>query len=178
MIKKFNIFGKEIIINLYIGIRPLKTKTIYGYTNRCLDGKYIITLDYDCPYDNFYLSELMQLQKKYKLSDFYVLATNKGFHAVCLDKISLSEYLKIIADSSCDQNYKDVPFKHGKRLWTLRFSDKNGKAPYFISRLSSPHKIYKQSYPHSSLLNKLFDINIKLKNPDNLSKMICSSYKV
>jgi len=178
MIKRFDIFGKQIVINIYLGIRPLKETIIYGYTNRCIDGKYIITLDYDCPFDDFYMSELTTLQKKYKLSDFYIFATNKGFHAVCIDKVTLKTFIQIITDSSCDHNYREVPFRHGKKLWTLRFSEKNKTKPVFAVLINSKNKIYKQSLAHTLLLNKIFNMNIKPKRHDGLKKLITARYKI
>lgn len=147
----------------------------YGVTNRCQDGKFVLFLDYDnIPYE-WMREELLDLQLIYRLSTIYIFETDKGFHAMCLDKFTLPYLLKIMENTSIDPKYKDIPLKYGKRLWTLRLSEK--KKPIRLINILENNCIRSQSSSHAKLLEVWYDMKIKLDIPDNQKQFIAASYK-
>lgn len=158
-------------------------KDVYGYTNRCDDGKFIVFLDYDEIPLEWIKVELSYLQKDFNLGDFYLFEGTVGnFHAISFTKVNRNELYEILSNSSMDENYWKVPYTIGKRLLTLRFSDKKGKKPYFIGKISRVSDRL-ESYEHKKLINKLFncidDVSLKSNNDYNCeTKLIISKYKV
>jgi hypothetical protein len=120
---KFELFGYSIAIN---GQKP-RTKDIYGYTNRCDDGKFIIFLDYDDLPIEWIKKELISLQETFEyLGDFYLLKSSEcGNHAVCFSKINMTQLMMILYNSSVDIGFIRIPFQLGKRLLTLRLRKYN-----------------------------------------------------
>lgn len=154
---------------------------IFGWTNKVMGIGYIVTLDYD-NIELFWIEEeLKELQELFHLSNFYIFKTNKGYHAICFDKVPLMYYVNIIKNSSIDPNYAQVPLKYGKRLWTLRYSKKDGISPEYIKTIQSEKCKWEKSKAHIDYIEYRYP---KLKgeieriSQDNSSKLIESEYKV
>ena len=172
----FTINNTEYAIKL--AKRRKRTKPIQGYTNRCKDGKFITVIDYDTKKVNWIIDEIEHIQKEYKLGDFYFFETNKGYHTVCFDKVTLKEYINILNRTSVDPDYVKIPLKYGERLWTLRHSKKSEMKPRFTFVLNSktPESRIK-SHPHIKFIEQLHNIQINYQAVDDQEKMIVSSYK-
>lgn len=174
------------IFNMTIGlsiIRKRKEK-IYGYTNRCDDGKFIIFLDYDDLPIEWIEQEVKHLQETYDLGDFYIFkSSNNGIHAVCFTKVTLTELQIILLNSSVCTEYVKIPFQIGKRLLTLRLTEKNKQKPIFYERISTTKIKGLESFEHKQLIQKLFNCiskeNLESNNDyENPTKLIFSNYEV
>lgn len=97
-----------------------------GYTNRCKDGHYIVVLDYDNLEYEWIVEEVKRLQKDFCLGTFHIFSSGNGYHAVCLDKLLLSEYLMVLHASSVDAEFYRIPLTFQRRCWTLRLTTKRG----------------------------------------------------
>jgi len=172
-----NLLGYEFALN--VDCREKRTEYVAGYTNRCKDGKYCIFLDYDNSKLEWIRAELRHLQHAFLLSDFYVFQSSKdSYHAVCFDKVTLQKYIQILKNSSVDVNYIYVPLHYGKKIWSLRLTDKNNLPVKHIGLMKGGLTEREQSSPHAKLINTLFKLNIKLKNPDNLKDLIICRYRI
>lgn len=182
---KFSFVLFDKLYGFSFATKPYLKQYMYGFTNRCIDGKYIICLDYDRMNLEWILPEIRQLQNNLGLSTFYIFESSPGsYWAVCLTKVSFKHFVDIIRSTSCDDAYKTVPLYYGKKLWTLRLSDKNGIAPKLIHTMVNSSKDTflnrKLSLAHYKLLKKIYP-NIKcltsdLKRFDDNLNLICSSY--
>lgn len=151
---------------------------VYGYTNRCIDGKYIITLDYDGLELEWIIQELKALQEMFELGIFYIFQSNKGYHAVCFDKVNLNEYLKIVHNTSVDSDYINVPLRYGQKLWTLRITPKNEKEIKYVDCLFSKYHKNEKSLAHKNLLRHYFNNIFSDVGFDNNTKLIMSKYRI
>ncbi len=175
--------GKIFGINIGFSIMKERKEEVFGYTNRCDDGKFIVFLDYDdMPYE-WVIKEIKSIQKDFNLGDFYMFKSSESsFHAVCFTKVQLGTLRTILMNSSCDENYHRVPYSIGKRLLTLRLTEKEGKKPKFNGMLlrDSPRL---ESYEHKKLIHKLFrcmtdDAIISNSDFEHPTKIIIANYKV
>lgn len=150
---------------------------VYGWTNRTMDGKYLIVLDYDKMELEWIEPEIRELQRLYYLSDFLIFTSNKGYHAICFDKLPLQLYTQILRDSSVDPAYASVPLMYGKRNWTLRWSEKKGKRPHYTKTIASKNSLYDKSKAHIIFIEKMYKMEVQNKNNiDSNSKLILSKY--
>lgn len=174
MTKHFRIFGYDIHIGLLI--RKARIEQVYGYTNRTIDGHYILTVDYDGQQMDWIVTELEIIQKRHNLGDIHLFRSGKkGIHAVCTDKLTLREFRKILNETSGDYQYKKVPFKYGKKVWTLRLSEKKGYKPTYSLTLSGKSKRV-QSSAHNTLLAKIFKLDIREQHGDKENMLIGAEY--
>lgn len=158
--------------------RRTRKELIHGYTNRCIDGKYIVFLDYDRIDFDWIKEELKHLQTMFSLGDFYIFqSSEESYHAVCLDKIELNKYVQVLKNSSVDVNYVNVPLYFGRKIWTLRLTDKDKLSVRFVGKFKSIGKKM-QSSAHADVLNKLFNLKIKLNYPDNKKKLVLAQYPI
>ena len=173
----FNFLNKRYGINAYS--QPIKNKLVQGYCNRCEDGFYIITLDYDDMELDCVTSEVKRLQNDFQLGNFYIFHSGHGYHAVCLDKVTFKELLLIMQNSSIDKDYMEVPLYSGKKLWVLRVTD---KADQELKHQTTICSVYEGSIPqstaHANLLNSLFSLDINLSNPDNRKLLKLAQYPI
>lgn len=129
---------------------------VTGYTSRTKLGLHIIMADYDHMELGILEDELIYLQKKHNLSDFYIFQTKvDGWHVVCLDTHSLHKTYDFLKDSSADESFihsaKYLPF----REWTLRLGEKGQrKSPVFFKVLPSKNYSHVRSSGHANLLKK------------------------
>jgi len=180
------LFGKEIAF--LCDSKTLRDQWVTGYTNRCKNGRYCIFLDYDNVDLNLIKPELEHLQINFNLSSFYIFQSSENsYHAVCFDKVNLHEYIQILRNSSVDPRYIDVPLNFGKKVWSLRLSDKDNNSVTFLDHIHAKiveevgeHKTghRTQSTAHANILNNLFKLNIKLDRPDNEKDLILCRYRV
>ena len=132
----------------------------FGYTNQCINGSYVLFLDFDNVFPSYVYDNIKKVQKKFKLSDFYVFQSSaNGYHAVCFDKVGYELLVKIMWYADVDEYFIVVPEEH-KKHWILRLSRKDGIPVIFTSKQPSPHKNYEKSNAHRILLNNLFSLDI------------------
>lgn len=163
--------------------KPYIKERQYGFTNRCSDGKYIVCLDYDRSLLTSVIQEVKLLQKTYKLGSFFIFESSKNsYWAVCLDKVRFDQFVTMIKMTSCDEAYKYVPLNYGVKLWTLRLSEKNGRAPRLVYRVVKTGERVSRgvSEAHYELLQKFYP-NLTLhvteaKFLDGLFDVVCSTY--
>ena len=148
--------------------------TTLGIRNNLPDGTRIIHIDYDNHLIEHLTPELKHLQKKYKLSEFYLFKSSQkkhGFHAICLDKLNYEEWIRLIGETSCDDYYKYMPITNDFHSWVLRVLSKGkSKVPVLIKVLRSSYQKRKKSYAHHLFLKNHY--NIKVKKPQNMDKNI------
>ena len=157
-----------------------KEEVVQGYCNRCYDGKYIIFLDYDNLELSWIKPEIKRLQEDFKLSDFYLFrSSEKGVHAVCMDKVSLPKLVRILKNTSIDEKYIQVPLNFGKKIWTLRLSDKGGRSVEYLGSIMSDNYHKEKSLAHIKVLGKIFKgIEFDITNNDGEERLIFSTYKI
>jgi hypothetical protein len=171
---RLTMFGYQFALGL--AIRKTRKERQYGYTNRCKNGKYIVMIDIDGIPLTWLGDEIIRLQNDFMLSDFYVFESSQdNYHAVCFDKVTLGEYLNILRNSTTDQNYIQVPLNYGKKIWTLRLSEKDTKIKY-IAKIPSIYHHRTKSTAHMNILAKSFDMNITRHNEDCEDRIVLSTY--
>lgn len=133
-------------------IKNNQLRYLHGWTSKVSDEKQVIFLDYDTKDIDFILDDLRKLQRYYGLSDFYILKTNKGFHAVCLDKLLNRHLDELVYYSQCDRLF----YRIGKerKNYTLRLSEKNKNFPEFFGILFSGD-FFEKSNAHFQMIKKL-----------------------
>lgn len=176
---KINIMNRVFMFE-FISRKKRGKETILGYTNRCTDGKYIIFLDYDNMPLQWIEYELEALQTLFNIGDFYIFQSSKeSYHAVCFDKIGVHEYISLLRNSSVDENYFIVPLKHGRKIWVLRFVDKEKQPIRFVKKLEAFRPSYRESsLPHADFIRDRFDIKIVQRNPDMKDKIVLAKYPI
>lgn len=120
------------------------SKVCFGITSRCFDNKHILFFDYDIKNINVVSAELEYLQKLFGLSYIYIISTDNGFNAFCLDKFSFNDIIVIY--SRCEvicQDFVKYCIKRG--YFTLRMSKYKKlcsiiKSNSFIHEKSNAHK--------------------------------------
>ena len=101
------------------------------------------------------------------------------YHFVCLDKVTYSLLHEILGSTSVDPYHLKVPHRWGKKILTLRLSEKNGKKPTLIKEIPSPYNGNNvKSRIHAILLNSIYDLNIPMDNVDNGTVLIGAKYRI
>lgn len=170
------IINREIAIK--IGIRKLRKNHVEGYSNATEDNRYIVFLDYDnLPLDRI-IREAQRLQTDFNLGTFYIFQSSKdSFHAVCLDKLHYAHLLTVMRNATIDQNYIDVPRRWGQKIWTLRLTPKDKIGVCHVMTVPGS-TIREQSSAHTTILNNLFNLHIKLEQPDQKEKIQLARYPI
>lgn len=166
--------NKTVVINVAV---KTTEEPVMGWTNRCEDGKYIVVLDYDRLKVEWIEEEISQLQGEFGLGDFFIVqSSDKGYHAICPDKLNYCEWIKVLKNSSADLAYVDVPLKYGMRVWTLRATSKRGFKPRFVKMIKgNPYRT--KSNAHLLLMDKLYSIKTNYKRRDCYTNIIRASYE-
>lgn len=121
-------------------------------------SKNIILIDFDTKrYENIYL-DLIYIQKKFSLSNFYLFNSTNGFNAICLDKLSKHRLTQVMNSLDyADKKYIELGLKRGYFVMRLG-EDKKYSAK--ITNYPTLNRGYTMSNSHRELLTKLFCINI------------------
>ncbi len=176
----FNLFGRK---NSLI-LRSVKEKSVlmYGFGNRCKDGKYVLFLDYDNTPYNWISEEIGLLQEMFSLGTAYVFQTKNGYHVVFLEKYTLKQIISFLDVTSCDKNYKTVPLYYGRKIWVLRTSPKVDEELRFI-KAHHPllPNIEEKSLAHSMYLAKFYDVpleDLPIQHLDGQENLTLAHYKI
>lgn len=124
-------------------------KYCLGISSKTEDNKHIIMIDYDNIEYVTIIDELRGLQLDHELSDFYILKSNNGHNAICLDKFTIDELITILRDS----NFIDIEY--------LKIAIKRG---YFVTRIGVDKKLIQRLFGFNrhtkSYAHRLFLYNI------------------
>ena len=176
--RAFNrLFGFSVATKPYIDDRQ------FGFTNRCIDGKYIVCLDYDKVRIDWLVPELKIIQETWDLGTFYIIESSPGkYWAVCLDKMRFRDFVDLIHQTSCDASYRHVPLSYGMRLWTIRLSTKKGFPPKLVGIIKRKprHRTRQTSLAHAIIMERFYpqvtiDGYTDFRD-DGYVKLILSSY--
>jgi hypothetical protein len=120
------------------------TQTIEDVSSLQLDGKHTPMWDLEGCTLKEAEETLRKVQRKYKLSDIYLVSDSEGsYRAWCFSKVSLKTLLHILLDSEyLDPNFFYYTVK--RRKATLRTSNKKNREP---QRLVSVLKSFPESIP-------------------------------
>jgi len=156
------------------------TTGTFGIRNNTPSGHRCLFLDYDEHLLEFIKPELEYLQKKYKLSEFYIFKSSirpNGFHAINIDKLNYKEFIRIMGETSCDEYYRKMPITTDHHSWVLRSLKKKGSiTPKLVTIIKSPHQQRKKSLAHHLYLKWQYGLKKKPKNLDNNKKLYSIIY--
>lgn len=149
-----------------------KLKTCFGISSECKDGKHILFFDYDKKDLSDIKKEIKILQSFFSLSNVYILTTENGYNAFCLDKFSFRDLLAIY-DSS-DLICKDfIKYCIKRGHFTLRMA----YCKHLIFIVSSGNNIHIKSNGHKIFFNEIMDYCIyDNDNFDNSISIIIESF--
>lgn len=133
----FKIIGKIPFIGwhfFFVLSRAPKVKTL-GMANLCLDGKFVLFLDYDNCSLYRVRQEVLMLQREFNLGTLAILTTGISFtddlveygnyHVVGVMKFnSLEECKGVVGLTSCDDNFKRIDQFFHNKYWVLRIFPK------------------------------------------------------
>ena len=140
--------GKKLFMWTF-GIMDVPEEPTTGFTSRVPGtNRHIIPLDYDLIRLDFLKDELRAVQREFDLGDFHMLRSRLdpeytlyevgGYHAICLDKVTLYELRMIQRASSCDAAFRWAPKHDPGRSWVLRGFEKGEREkPVYIGTLLS-----------------------------------------
>jgi hypothetical protein len=142
--------------------------------------EFAILMDFDNIKDERLIDELVYLQELHKIGDFYVFGTSEfARHPVCVDRLSLSEALDVIYDSTCDEVFKRGVRINEYRTFILRAEPKgNRPRPKYLYSVESPYNGQRlQSQAHSMFLQIHYGVKVRLVNPDGNTSIELQDYK-
>lgn len=104
---------------------------VHGYSSRTSKGQYVLFHDYDNLDFVSLVQELKYLQKKFKLSTYYIFELDRpnSYHAVCIDTFTLAQAYEIQQQTSADQAFIHSIKNLQTREWILRLGKKGERAP-------------------------------------------------
>lgn len=128
----------------------IKTKVCFGIQSTTEDNKHIFMIDYDGNDYKLFKSELLYLQKTFKLSDIYILKTFNGYNAFTIDKLSLSYLVNVLCNSDIvDKQF--ILLGKQRKHYTLRMgSDKE-----FMGTMISSNRLYQKSLAHYKFFTEI-----------------------
>lgn len=156
-------------------VKTPNAKTL-GMTSYCKNGHHVLFFDFDGNNLNEVVFQLRILQAEYGLSQFYLFEndTENSFHAVCLDKLPLSEAIEIIHQTTADASFKYAPLRYAMKKWVLRVDSKGEreKPKYLFQLVPLDTGERNKSNPHRMFLNLNYKMKIKKDRLfDNENKM-------
>jgi hypothetical protein len=135
---------------------PTPKAYVVGYSSRTVNGKYVLFHDYDNLTQDEVIEDLKYLQKRFKLSDYYLFKipdSENSYHAVCLDTFTLGEAYEIQKASSCDLAFINSPRNLRSKEWILRIGKKGDrKRPVFDRMILSKYNKRVKSLAHKEFL--------------------------
>lgn len=146
----------------------MNDNTAYAITSTCTYKSHILLWDFDI--NDFYLIvlELKRIQKKYELPDIYIIKSTRGYNAICLAKLIISQAYKIKRDTKfTDKIHNKMGFVFNK--WCLRISRDKSLACVIKScnkgnyKLSLSHKIFLENWLNMICENGNYDDNTDIE---------------
>ena len=147
--------------------KTVQVKVCYGISSEVDRYSHVIMLDYDNISLEDVLLHIIQMQKEYDFSDFYVIKSTNGFNVMCLDMLpfSLIYSIGMNIESPADRDFFKAGFD--RQQFTLRFDcDKT-----LLGIVTNNSKKYTKSLAHKKFLEFFFDILIHDSNFDDNNKI-------
>lgn len=159
--KMFYILG---IACLMLGISPFYVQELHGFK---IMGVFQIICSIAFIGVQFYYN-------KYIVKEEII---GEGFHAVCLDEVTLNQLMIIQSRTSCDLGFKIAPRLDRARNWVLRFEEKGDREkPTYLKTLFAKTN-RKQHLGSAQLLFANFGIPIEfLQNNDGNENVALEGY--
>jgi hypothetical protein len=132
----------------------------------------VIFFDYDNKNLSDIVQELEKIQFVFNLSNFYIISTQNGYNAVCLDKLEFNELTEIYNTSNfvCG---KFVLYCARRGRYTLGMSD----VKKLILIVTSKNHSHEKSNAHKKFFNEVMNYDIKdNKNFDNNTSIIITAF--
>jgi len=130
-----------------------------GINSNTLDNRHIFMCDFDINkflFDKVFF-ELLAIQKKFRLSNIYILSTKNGFNCFSLDKLKIDTLSNILSELTfLDKNFLEMGIKKG--YYTLTMHD----TKEFYKCIQNK-EFYIQSYAHYLFFTEYMNYPI-LKN--------------
>lgn len=135
-----------------------------GITTNVSANEHLIFLDYDNQKLEEIIKNLKFLQKKFMLPDFYIFKSSRGkYNAICFVVVHWRRYKSILANSSCDPNFRFYTYRAKKG--TLRIAKKqekktsNVRLTHIVERKSIKARTFKGCLKEECLIkNKFFEV--------------------
>ena len=149
-----------------------QVKCCYGISSKVEKNGHVIMFDFDGVSYDHVVNYLDNVMKKYDFSDFYIIKSEHGYNAICLDIIPLSLIysIGIAIKSPADRNFFIYGFK--RDYLVLRFD--NDKA--LLGVLKNDSRKYEKSMAHKMFLEWFFDIRITDSNFNDITKLDIIQY--
>ena len=140
-----------------------KYRTI-GVYDICKNGKHVLFLDYDKFRFEWLVNEIKYLQKKYKLSDFYIFKSSSySFHAVCFDMLSNYLHTRVLMETNIDDSFLNaMRFDYGSRVLRIFPKGRTDK-PQFLKIIKSRFNKHPKSLDHIKLFENNYNIKVENK---------------
>lgn len=172
--QQVKVFGK--VVSLWFRIMPERTTLMYGFGNRCKDGRYVLFLDYDDTPLEWIKEEIRLLQEAtLLLGNAYLFKTKNGYHVVFLEKLFLGQIKDFMDMTSCDKSHREIPMLYGRKVWVLRQSPKKEEKITYLGverrfcvlERSAPHAAYLQQFM-SVPMDDIGELNGKFDTEENV----------
>ena len=137
-------------------------KVCYGISSKVNKLMHVFMLDFDGVELPDVLLYIKGIQNEYDFSDFYIIKSEHGYNAICLDMMPLSLIYSIgmAVESPADRAFFKAGFN--RDYFTLRFDcDKK-----LLGIVKNDSVKYEKSLAHKLFLEWYFDINIPDSNFD------------
>lgn len=151
----------------------MKSNYETGFNSVTFDDKHVILWDFDTDCFKDIVECLTEVQKYFKLSTIYIITSENGYNAVCLDKYRRNKvfWIKSLTVLS-DKTHDIIGYK--RNGWVLRIGDDKR----IETALLSLQRFYPKSNAHRELMEKIFNTKIhKTQSYDNSTKILFEKYK-
>lgn len=159
----WSFFGRQ--FRILLSADRKKDDLMLGMGNRCMNGEYLLFLDYDGTPVEWVHDEIKLLHQRFEglLGNAYLFRTKRGIHVVFLEKHSLGVITQMLDMTSCDQYYKSVPMRYARRVWVLRQTPKKNEELSYLGCVNVGYKtsLAKRSTAHRLWLQNHFTIPVK-----------------
>jgi len=177
------------IIDFRLSFKVKKTEQTKGISSVTDDFSHILMADFDYISKNYLIGWLKYIQKKEKLTPFYLFTTKEemqngecvgNYHAQCLTKRPKSEVSSILKDSPCDKAYASMWKRNKRRVWVLRVIGKGDRdAPKYLGIIGEHINLNNPvSEAHLKFLELAYGVDfIDYTNLDGLKTIEGHSYE-
>lgn len=157
------------------GLSKNRTDMSFCVSSVCEDFNHILFWDFDNIDEYHTLKSLSHIQVFHALGDIYIIKSNHGFNAFCLDKVFLNKAYNILYYTRWnDFNHCRIGFI--SESWALRLSDDKKIFTHLIPTES--YDMREQSKAHFDFFNKFFDYKyMRVVSPDESKDVQLESYK-